>query len=358
MLSYSKEQADLIVADSFAQLNYKEKKLLLAGHNQNVADREKYEQALIKSVGSGVYNIVKADFCDQKYRNGVLSKLESKGITCITIKSQQFPDYLSNIPVPPLVLYCKGNLSLLSTQCFGMVGSRRTLPAMLTQAKGVAGQLTQNFTLVTGVADGADSAVIEGALPSGKLICVLPNGFDYLYPASNASLIKKVEEKGLLITELPPETAPQKYLFSMRNRVIAGLTKGVLVVSAAEKSGALITANYAVDFGREVFAFPYSIGVTSGVGCNGLIKKGAGLVESATDVFEAFGLDAEVKKTVELSGDELKLYNYLKDNGEQHLQQITAFMNKRAFEVVCICSALEIKGLVVKTGGNKYSAVG
>jgi DNA processing protein len=181
---------------------------------------------------------------------------------------------------------------------------------------------------------------------------------DYVYPASNASLIKKAEEKGLLLTELPPETAPQKYLFSMRNRLIAGLTKGVLIVSAAEKSGALITANYAVDFGREVFAFPYSIGVTSGAGCNNLIKKGATLAESAADIFEAFGLDVKEKPKVELSGDEQTLYNYLKDNGEQHLQQITTFMGKRAFEVVCICSALEIKGLVVKTGGNKYAAVG
>ena len=157
----------------------------------------------------------------------------------------------------------------------------------LADCKKMAGEISSRFTVVSGFADGADSAALEGALAAGgKVISVFANGLDYIYPAINRPLADKVEKCGLIITEYPPEVGPKPYHFPVRNRIIAGLSKGTLVVSADKTSGALITADYAADYGRDVFAFPYSIGAFSGAGCNALIKKGAFLAENILDISE------------------------------------------------------------------------
>jgi DNA processing protein len=356
MEGYDVAEEDLIIVDSLSELGYKQKKLFLASFNKNVSDRQKYAQLLIKSTGSGVYNKLKEKFCDQNYRATVLQNLTKRGIICVTIKSSNYPDYLNQTAVPPLVLYCKGNVGLLNSDCFAVVGSRRTLAATLCLGKQIAEKLADRFTVVTGIADGADSVAIEGGL-FGKVVCVLPCGIDYIETVSNYTLLKRVEEKGLLVGEYPPEVPALKFNFSLRNRIIAGLCRGTLVLSAAKKSGALITANYAFEYGRDVFALPYSVGISSGEGCNALIKKGATLVENAEDVYSYYGIECEQKIDDNLSEEEREVIDIIRENGETHLETLAATLHKKLFQIVTTCSALEIKGYLVKAGGNKYSAV-
>ena len=355
-MNYTQTETDLIVADSIAEINYRQKKLLLASENPDVTDGQKYAEALIKTLGGGVYNKVREKFRDLNYRSKVLAALDKKGVQCATIKSADYPEQLKQIPAPPLVLYLRGDRSLLATRKFAVVGSRRTTAPVMEQCKAICADLSKKLTVVTGVADGADSAATRGALSDGKVICVLPGGHS-CGGAANADLLRKVEASGLSLSEFPPATKVQRHTFILRNRIIAGLSEGVLVVSAAEKSGALSTASYAVNYSRDVFAFPYGLGVPSGVGCNALIKSGAYLCDCAADIFGVLGLETVERTAPELDGGEKAVYELLKENGEMHAEVIAAKLNLNLTDAVTLCSLMEIKGLITRTGGNAFAAI-
>lgn len=354
---YTREETDLIVLCSFEELSYKSKYILLSALKSKKPDFVKYENVLIKTLTRGVYNKVRDKFFNSEYRKAVLAGLEKRGITCVTLFSSDYPFALTQTPYPPIVLYCAGNVSLLKTRCFAVVGSRRTPTNVITECKKISKELTQHFTVVTGMAEGADSAVIEGAADSGKLISVLAYGFDYCYPAVNQRLIQKVREKALLVSEYPPATSPKAYYFPVRNRIIAGLSEGTLVVSAGAKSGALITADYAVEYGRHLFAFPYGIGVSSGAGCNSLIKKGGLLTENILDIFSVFGLDFKEPAKAELTDDEKRLLEIISQSGEAFVPDIAEKLNKMPFQLIPLLTSLEVKGLIVRLGGNRYSVI-
>lgn len=356
-MNYTDKESGLIIADSFGELSYKQKKLFLASLSESNADRGKYAEALIKIIGAGVYNKLKAKFSDGEYRGRTFEFLDKKRVKCVTCKSAGYPAELKEIPAPPLVLYARGNLSLLKGVKFGVVGSRKTLPAAYEECRRICEELSEKVTVVTGVADGADSAAASGAMKSGNVICVLPGGHDG-GSEGNRKILKEVERVGLTLSEFPPERQAKRFTFFLRNRVIAGLCKGVLVVSAAERSGALNTASYAADYSRDVFAMPYSPGVASGKGCNGLIKKGAYLCDCADDVLSALGFACGGRaESVSLDKDEESIVALLREEGEMHAEKIAAATGKKTFEVCALCASLEIKGLLVKTGGNKYSAL-
>lgn len=357
-MTYSRQEADAIIIDSFEELSYKNKCLLLDGLESPFPNLDKNAPTLIKTLSAGVYNKVKAKFSDGDCRRKILSALEEKNVTCITYFSENYPEDLKQIPNPPIVLYCKGNLSLLKTRRFAIVGSRRTQPNILRECSKISGELTDNFTIVTGMADGADSAAIAGAIDSGKIICVLAYGFDFAYPAMSGKLIRQVESKGLILSEYPPEIPPRNYQFPVRNRIIAGLSDAVLVVSAGKKSGALITADYAEEYGKQIMAFPYGLGVTYGEGCNQLIKKGANLVENTPDIFEAFGLEYKPpEKQIELTQDEKTALALIREAGEAFAPEIAAKLNKLPHQIIPVLSSLEIKGLIIRLGGNRYAAL-
>lgn len=352
-MNYGENEKFIIAADSLQELNYKQKKLLLASINEKNADRQKYSAALIKILGAGVYNKLRDKISDGEFRDKACLRLDKAGVGCVTIKSALYPVQLKNIPTPPLALYLRGNPALLKDEMFAVVGSRKTNAQSMQECIKICERLTEKLTVVTGVAAGADSAAAEGALPSRRLICVLPAGHSEP-SAANIKILRQVERDGLTLSEFPPEIPAQRYTFVLRNRVIAGLCRGVLVVSAAKKSGALSTASYAADYSREVFAFPYSLGVPSGEGCNALIKSGANLCDDVNDIFSALGLGAAEEKIVELDKDEEELLALLSENGEMHAEQIAEALGKKPYEVAAICSSLEIKALVARTGGNKY----
>ena len=351
-MTYTEEEQNLIIFSSIDELSDRIKHNLLFELKSD-SDRQNY---LVKALSAGVYNIVKDKFQSGIYRNQLLETLKNKGIECVTYLSELYPENLKHIDSPPIVLYCKGNTQLLKSNCFSVVGSRKTPAYSLALCKKICSGLTHAFTVVSGMAEGADSAAIEGALPTGKVISVLANGFDYFYPATNKNLIDKVGAKGLLISEYPPHIQPVRYNFPMRNRIIAGLSRGTLIVSAGEKSGALITADYALEYGREVFAFPYNAGVSSGAGCNALIKNGAILTENILDILEEFGLDLE-KSSPTLSEEEAAVLNEIKITGEGFLPEIAQKLNKFTYQLIPVVASLEIKGLIARLGGNRYSIV-
>ena len=356
-MTYTPLEQNVITLVHIPELTYNTRHILLSDLNGTQPDFAKFEDGLIKKLSRGVYNKVRAKFESTEFRKEIFEGLERKGITCVTLFSDGYPENLKHIDLPPHVLFCKGDISLLKTRCFSVVGSRKSLPKTVADCRQIAGEIAQKFTVVSGTAQGADSAAIEGALAKGKAICVLAHGHDHNYPVTSAALKRRAENEGLVISEYLPAEKPKAYYFPVRNRIIAGLSEGTLIVSAPKKSGAIITANLAADYGRNVFAFPYSLGVASGEGCNDLIKNGAALTENILDIFSAFGLDFNTPQAKQMTADESAVYEKVVSLGEAFLPEVADALKKQPYEIIAVMSSLEIKGLIARLGGNRFSAV-
>ena len=200
-----------------------------------------------------------------------------------------YPRLLGEVEGAPAVLIVKGRLELLERPAVAMVGARNASAAAIRFARGIAAQLSERgFAIVSGLARGIDTAAHAGSLEGGT-IAVVAGGIDVVYPPENAALQQAIGEGGLLVTEQPPGIEPRARHFPARNRIIAGLGLGTLVVEAAPKSGSLITARHANEYGREVMAVPGSPLDARAQGCNLLIRDGATLIQTAADVAEAVG---------------------------------------------------------------------
>jgi DNA processing protein len=210
----------------------------------------------------------------------------------ITWTDPAYPETLRALADPPMWLYVKGDPDLLSRPLFAIVGSRNATPQGRRDAEAFARILAEaGLTIVSGLAEGIDTAAHEGGLAgNGAGVAVVGTGLDRVYPARNRELAHRLATGGALVSEFPLGTAPRPGHFPRRNRIISGLALGVLVVEAAPQSGSLITARLAAEQGREVFAIPGSIHSPMSKGCHQLIKQGAKLVESATDILEELNL--------------------------------------------------------------------
>lgn len=357
-MKYSKRELCLIWLDSFLGLEYKHKQELynyIDGKSEIKTVVGLMKEYIVSAVGENVYNTV-YNSADQKYLDYVLSELENKNVRAVTIDSEDYPETLKVIPHPPLVLYAKGDVKLLKEKAFSIVGSRKSLPASIKLAESYSEALLgAGFNLVTGIAEGVDRAVLQTAVHcGGKAISVIAGGFDNVYPKTNADLLEKVIVNGLAVSEYPPNTVPKPFHFPVRNRIIAALGVGALIVSGAKKSGTLYTAEYAEEYGKDLFAIPYSVGIASGEGCNDLIKRGAMLTDTPEDVLDFYGVKKE-KEVQTLTEEEKEIVKILRD-GELHIEKISVALRKRAFEITPILSILEIKGIVVKAG-NVYGLI-
>ena len=210
----------------------------------------------------------------------------------LTLADASYPALLLQTDDPPTLIFARGRLDLLSQPTLAMVGSRHATAQGLRDARAFAHALSDGgLTIVSGLALGIDTAAHEGALlGQAKTIAVLGTGIDQIYPARNASLFKKIASEGLLLTEYPLGAPPLTHHFPRRNRLISGLSRGCFVVEAALNSGSLITARYATEQGREVFALPGSIHSPLSRGCHALIKQGAKLVDRMEDVLSELGV--------------------------------------------------------------------
>lgn len=215
----------------------------------------------------------------------------------LTLADPRYPRSLLEVSNPPLVLFAQGRLSLLKTPAVAVVGSRHPTAQGADNARAFAKALSaQGVTVVSGLALGVDAAAHVGALAvdasqGGSTIAVVGTGLDVVYPKAHAMLARQIAEQGLVVSEFLLGTGPLAANFPKRNRIVAGLTRGTLVVEAAVQSGSLITARLALDMGREVLAIPGSIHAPQSRGCHALIRQGAKLVETAQDVLEELRLE-------------------------------------------------------------------
>lgn len=216
---------------------------------------------------------------------------QKHGIGILTWADTNYPEQLRHIHDAPLVLYTRGDTGLLAREQIGIIGSRKATPAGLDHARRFAAELSTRQLLVTsGLALGVDGAAHAGALDAGfPTTAVVGCGLDRIYPHQHRRLGERVIADGLMISEYPPGTPARAAHFPQRNRIISGLTRGVLVVEAGLRSGSLITARMALEQGREVFAIPGSVHSPVARGCHHLIKQGARLVETVDDILEELG---------------------------------------------------------------------
>ncbi|MGN0820099.1 MAG: DNA-processing protein DprA [Christensenellaceae bacterium] len=358
MTAYNDQEKVIIALDSVIGLEYKFKRILL----------ERFEPCELIGFSSEVYAFAKKlagdskantlrNLFDEQYLESCFSSLKKNNVVAVTYKSSLYPKKLKEIATYPLVLYCRGNLDLLNTVSFAIVGSRKTLPYALNFAKNVSEQLSASgVTVVTGSAFGADSAVIAGALESGRIISVIAHGHNAA-AETNKDLIDKVCRQGLVISEYVPETQARAWMYPVRNRVIAGLADGCLIVSGEKKSGARYTADYSLEFNRDVYALPYSLGIKSGELPNELIKGGAMLCDGADCILDNLQFENKVEsKALDLSANELSVFQAIKD-GCETVDGIMAQTKFKIFELAPILSSLELSGAIVKLLGNKYKAI-
>lgn len=283
--------------------------------------------------------------------------IKRENIRAIAQNSPLYPKEWSTIPDAPTTLYAIGNVELLAKRKFTVVGSRRTPPAALKLGADIAKAVAAHFVIVTGSADGGDMAAIQGGLINGNLICLLPGGFSAISQSAK-TVLEEVAKRGLLLSPHEYDTPVRSFSYEYRNKLLAALGEGTLVLGAAHKSGALITAKYAQTLGKALFALPYAPNASAGEGCNALIKQGAHLVENETDVLSKFGVDkAQEKPTIVLSKEEELLLGALKDMTEAHASELAQKTGIPVFKLRAVLAALEVKGLAVSLGGNRYAPI-
>jgi len=281
-------------------------------------------------------------------------------IKTVSINDKNYPKLLKEIKDPPEVLFYRGELKP-KENCFAVVGTRMSSPYGKQVALEIAGDLAEaGLIIVSGLAPGIDTFSHQAAVERGKrTIAVLGTGLDEksIYPQSNLKLAEKIlETGGALISEYPPGTRGTQFTFPQRNRIISGLSLGVLVVEAKQKSGALITAHYGFEQNRKVFAVPGPIHSSNSRGCHYLIKKGAKLVENANDILKELNLP-ELTSPGLMRGEteeENLILGVLKE-GVLDIDKIIEKTKLSAATVASTLAVLEIKGKVRNLGGNTYA---
>lgn len=279
----------------------------------------------------------------------------------IDIDSEIYPERLREIANPPKKLYCSGRLELLSRQCVSVVGSRRYSLYGKQVALMVGRHLGRtNLVTVSGLASGIDTFAHIGALESeGDTIAVLGTGMNQIYPKKNQELQQRIETCGLVITEYEDEFRGTRFTFPARNRIISGLSECVVVVEAGVSSGALITAQYAGEQGRTVYAVPGNINSQFSLGTNLLIRDGASPLVVIDDLFRDMGMTEPKEKDQEkekLGADERMVLDVVAGNSGIHVNEIAHILNKNIGKVSAIITVLEIKGWVVSAAGKIHLA--
>ena len=296
-----------------------------------------------------------------------IEDINANDIKIITFEDESYPEYLKNIYDPPVILYMKGNMPE-EEKYLAVVGSRKATSYGLNMAEVVSRELSKcGITVVSGMARGIDTFAHKGSLSAGgRTVAVLGCGLDIVYPYENKKLMEKIIESGACLSEFLPGTQPVAGNFPARNRIISGMSMGVIVIEAGERSGSLITANCALEQGREVFALPGNVNSLNSTGTNKLIKEGAKMVTSLEDILEEIGAyfsddnkDSFTKKLKDdkllkgLDKDEVKVVECLKLE-PAHIDSIA---NKTGLNIKVINSLvvmLELKGLVEQLPGKIY----
>jgi DNA processing protein len=289
-----------------------------------------------------------------------LERIAEVGAHVLTWDSPEYPRLLREIPAPPYVLYVKGSITVEDAWAVAVVGTRRASAYGREVTRRLVSPLARSgITVVSGLARGIDAEAHWTALKSGgRTIAVLGCGIDRVYPPEHRKLAQEIVAHGALVSDYPLGTEPEGRNFPPRNRIISGLSLGVLVVEAGMRSGARITADFAAEQGRDVFAVPGSILVRGCVGTNRLIQDGAGVVLSAEDILEELNLmmvveQAEARQVLPADETEAALLDHLSAE-PTHVDELQQQMGLPIAQVTSTLALMELKGMVRQVGGMKY----
>ncbi|MDA8233858.1 MAG: DNA-processing protein DprA [Clostridia bacterium] len=294
-------------------------------------------------------------------------KLAKAGAYVICHGEADYPANLAHIPGAPTLLYVRGDLSRLKAMAVAVVGTRKASPYGLGVARQLGRELTEaGIWVVSGMARGIDTAAHKGALAAGGTVAVLGCGVDVVYPRENKSLMEEIIATGAVVSEIPLGMGPQDWMFPARNRIISGLTLGTVVVEAEKRSGALITVDFALEQGRDVFAVPGPITSSTSQGPHNLIKQGAKLVGGIEDILEELAYDTlfpeRMTRRVETAGspvspEEKMVLNLLHEFPLQ-VDELAQRLQLPTQQVLTVLMYLELKGLVQQLPGQIYQAQG
>ena len=291
----------------------------------------------------------------------VLNKAESLGVAIICLGQADYPEFLTNIYAPPTVLYLKGKIQNLSKPAVAVVGSRTPTAYGRAMTRKIVSELAvRGLTIISGMAWGIDSEAHRTAMNVGGATgAIFGCGIDIIYPSTHRDLADKILQNGFWLSEFPFGTHPDRHNFPRRNRIISGLSQAVVVVEAAARSGALVTANLALDQGREVFAVPGQADNPMSSGTINLIKQGASVATSADDILESLGWELsqqleqkpKVQQPINLEPEEQKICDFV-GKGSAHFDELVRKLGYTPAKVSAILLKLELSGLIVRRPGN------
>ncbi|QOX62462.1 DNA-protecting protein DprA [Anoxybacterium hadale] len=279
----------------------------------------------------------------------------------VKVGEKDYPELLNYIGNPPEALYYQGDITLASEPLIAVVGARKASSYGKWAAYHLSEKLSEfGIGVVSGMAYGIDAYAHKGAVDyGGRTIAVLGCGVDICYPASNRALKEEILKTGLILSEYEPGVPPLPFRFPLRNRIISGLCIGTVVVEAGLNSGSLITAEYAAEQGRNIYAVPGNINNVSSFGANKLIKDGAVPLIVFDDIIDELGINRSKKKSIaeiELGEDEKKIYDYIRFNGESTTDEVCRNTGRKPSEINSMVTILEMKGLLQTALGKIFIA--
>jgi DNA processing protein len=317
-----------------------------------------HELAAVGGIGEKTIRAIK-EFPSERMAAGELKKVKDLGASILTLHDQGYPKNLLQIYDPPPLLYVRGELGVGNPLMIAMVGSRRGSSYGRGVTKRISKELASaGVTVVSGMARGIDTFAHLGALEAGgRTVAVFGCGIDVIYPPENKKLFAEIIDHGAVISEFPLSTPPDGKNFPRRNRIISGVSWGVVIVEATADSGSLITASHALEQGREVFAVPGNVGMATSKGTNRLIKQGAKLVEEAhdilTEVLPQYGVKPKNDDFPPLSDAEDDILRHLSYT-PLHIDEISRLSQMEVQRVSTILLGLELKGVISQLGGKMF----
>lgn len=363
------ELLNLVALNLTGELGHRSVQALLThfGSTDAIFKATSSELEKVKGIGQKTSRNILSVWKDRDPEDEI-RKAEKAGIKIIPYTSGEFPEALKKLYDAPLVLYVQGQIRKSDSLAIAIVGARRATFYGRTQSESLAfGLASAGFTIVSGLARGVDEYAHKGALKANcRTIAVIGSGLCNPYPLENRDLVEPIAASGAVLSEFPLDFPPLAQNFPRRNRLISGLSLGVIVVEAAQRSGAMITARWATEQGREVFAVPGRADSPMSRGCHKLIKDGAVLVQDVDDVINELGSLVEgitfsdkrdntgPQREIALSEKEKAVYDLLSE-GEMNVEEIIATSGKNPQEVMATLSMLSLKRFVKKLPGQNYA---
>jgi len=357
---------DLILLNGVEGLGFKRLERLLNTFNSTSAVLKAGKDELLKAEGIDSILADKISALDRSQLSKELRAMDMAGAKAVSIFDDDYPDNLKKIYSPPILFYVLGEIKKEDADAIAIVGTRQPSRYGVSTCEKIAHQLvSMGITVISGLARGIDTMAHRGAIEAGRTIAVLGSGLSDIYPPENMKLAKEICEDGAVISEFPMTMPPYRQNFPKRNRVICGLSLGVLVVEASKRSGSLITAGFALDENRELFAIPGQAGMARSEGSNNLIREGAKLVEGAEDIMVEIESSLRYKSLERLRKSDRDASESILTDGEkkvkkilsdepQYIDELTKKSNMTSGRINSVLLSLELKNLIRELPGKNY----